>query len=206
MKLSTLLESLRADVLGLQQQLVDELADEFDVSLKGRHGQAGLADERETYSIQVRHPLLKMPITISVFADGPNGAEVKVGSYIQFDISHPGGLGTLLEHINGKVDAVKIHQWLLANGFVETDKTKFETQERLRLLGSGFIKSSKLFVKKLEYSTLAFKLGFDSYQNVQHEWWDINNGSTANSVTSHRIGTFASVEHLLGSLIKHPDK
>lgn len=209
MKLAILLETLRTDVLELQQRLIDELDDEFDVSLKdGSRVAAG----RDAYSIQVRHPLLKQPVTISVLADGPKGPEVKVGSFMQFDLSHPRGLEGLIEYVNARVDYVKIHKWLLDNRFVEMDKSTFEGQSGVRLFGSGFIKSSKLFVRRTRTPdwtdtdmTLAFKLGFDSYQNVQHEWWQIDK-DTVYSTTSHRIHTFAQVESLLGSIIKHAPK
>ena len=219
MKLTLLLETLRTDVLELQQKLIDALDDEFDVSIKNGSSHSR-SDGRDAYSIQVRHPLLKQPVTASILADGPRGPEVKVGSFMQFDLSHPSGLegeGGLLEYINARVDYVKILKWLTANGFEEITKDALERQERVRLLGSGFIKSSRLFSKRLgDLTTLAFKLGFDSYQNVQHEYWIITiegrrhpyASTSTHSLTqalgdvrSHRIKTFDEVEHLLGSII-----
>lgn len=207
MKLAPLLENLRAEVLQLQQRLVDALDDEFDVSLKpgSRSADAG----RDAYSIQVRHPLLKAPMTISMLANGPRGTEVKIGSYTQFDLSHPSGFETIISCINERIDFVKIPKWLLANGFVETDRAKFAADERVELNGSGFNKTARFFIKRIDGSIIAFKLSYDSYQNVQHEWWQIPNGrgnyTTVTKAVGHRIRTFGEVEVLIGALIRSRD-
>lgn len=205
MKLASLLENLRAEVLELQQRLVDSLDDEFDVSLKA--GSRSALPGRDAYSIQVRHPLLKQPVTISVLS-AVTATEIKLGSYTQFDLSHPRGFETITQYIHERIDIVKIPKWLLANGFVETDRAKFETDERVMLRGLGFNKRDRFFVNRIDGSIIAFKLGLDSYQNVQHEWWQIPNsrqipnGGHVTTVAGHWIHTFGEIEVLIGSLIR----
>lgn len=201
MKLAPLLENLKAEVLALQQRLVDKLDDVFDVSLK--LGSRAADADRNACSILVKHPLLKAPVTISMLADGSHGTEVKIGSHIQFDLSHPSGFGTILGYINMRIDLVKIPNWLLANGFVEINHAEFEAKEQVGLRGSGFIKSSRLFIKRISGSIIAFKLGLDSYQNAQHEWWQISNDRKKPSITvGHRIHSFEQVEVLISAVIQ----
>lgn len=80
---------------------------------------------------------------------------------------------------------------------------KLKARLPIELNGSGFNKSSRFFVKRIDGSAVTFKLGFDSYQNVQHEWWQIPKMVTKS--VGHRIRTFGEVKVLIGALIRSRD-
>jgi hypothetical protein len=153
MKLSNLLEGAvpRQQLLKFQQELVDQLDDDFNVQVSSD-------------KILIRHPSLKQPMKL----------DMKDPEHVRFyaqkcSINHPLFIHGVVEIINERMAIPKMKAWLLAHGFKQLtndEKAELCARHNVTLYSAGSKMENFHHEAHGSEPPIIVMLGYDSYKNV----------------------------------------